>query len=149
MHMRRLPSFLHAKRMGAPYGLTLRQIQPHFRYMSSCLHTSAYFVGDKWYCLGLGGWASGSNKVMFCVTQSKGGKTGSMNMSKNSSNKAEIYGSLAPGARGARIPSYSPSSTSLVPIARKLPNGCNNVNQVALWDLQMVFNKECKEHSST
>ena len=134
-HMHRLPSFLHAKRMGAPYGLMLRWIQPCSRYMSSCLCTSAYSVGDKWYCLGLGGWASGSSKVMSCVMWSKGGKTGSMNTSENSSNKAEIYGSLAPGARGVWIPSYSPSSMSLAPIARRLPDGCNNVNQAALWDL--------------
>ena len=72
-----------------------------------------------------------------------------MNMSENSSNKAEIYGSLAPGARGVWIPSYSPSSMSLAPIARRLPDGHNNVNQAALWDLQTVFNKEHKEHSST
>ena len=61
--------------MGAPYGLMLRWIQPRSRYVSSCLHTSAYSVGDKWYCLGLGGWASGSSKVMSCVTLSEGGKT--------------------------------------------------------------------------
>ena len=86
---------------------------------------------------------------MSCVMQSKGEKTGSVNMSENSSNKAEIYGSLIPGARGVRIPSYSPSSISLAPIARRLPDGHNNVNQAALWDLQTVFNKERKEHSST
>ena len=111
----------------------------HSRYVSSCLHTSAYSVGDKWYCLGLGGWASGSSKVMSCVIWSKGGKTGSANMSENSSNKAEIYGSLAPGARGVWIPSYSPSSISLAPIARRLPNGYNNVNQAALWDFCKWF----------
>ena len=72
-----------------------------------------------------------------------------MNTSKNSSNKAEIYGPLAPGARGVQIPSYSPSSTSLAPIGRSLPNDCNNVNQTELWDLQTVFNKECKDHSLT
>ena len=91
MHMRRLPSFLCAKRMGAPYGLVLRWIQLRSRYVSSCLHTPAYSVGDKQYCLGLGGWASGSSKVILCVMQSKGGKTGSMNTSENLSNKAEIY----------------------------------------------------------
>ena len=148
-HMRKLPSFLRAKRMGAPYGLALGRIQPRSRYVSSYLRTSAYSAGDKRYCLGLGGWASGSSKVMSCVTRSEGGKTGSANTSENSSNKAEIYGSLAPGARGVRIPSYSPSSMSLAPIARRLPDGCNNVNQAALWDLQTVFNKERKEHSST
>ena len=36
------------------------------------------------YCLGLGGWASGSNKVISCVTQSEGRKTGSLNTSENS-----------------------------------------------------------------
>ena len=149
MHMRKLPSFLCAKRMGAPYGLALGWIQPRSRYVSSYLRTSAYSAGDKRYCLGLGGWASGSSKVMSCVTRSEGGKTGSVNTSENSSNKAEIYGSLAPGARGVRIPSYSPSSMSLAPIARRLPDGRNNVNQAALWDLQTVFNKERKEHSST
>ena len=77
MHMCRLPFFLHAKRMGAPYGLVLRWIQPCSRYVSSYLCTSAYSVGDKRYCLGLGGWASGSSKVMLCVMRSKGGKTGS------------------------------------------------------------------------
>ena len=147
--MHRLPSFLCAKRMGAPYGLMLGWIQPCSRYVSNYLYTSAYSTGDKWYCLGLGGWASGSSKVMLCVTQSKGGKTGSANTSEDFSNKAEIYGSLAPGARGVWIPSYSPSSTPLAPIARRLPNGHNSVNQAALWDLQMVFNKELKEHSST
>ena len=78
MHMHRLPSFLHAKRMGAPYGLMLGWIQPRSRYVSSCLCTSAYSAGDKRYCLGLGGWASGSSKVMSCVARSKGGKTGSV-----------------------------------------------------------------------
>ena len=34
--------------------------------MSSCLYTSAYSAGDKQYCLGLGGWASGSSKVILC-----------------------------------------------------------------------------------
>ena len=72
-----------------------------------------------------------------------------MNTSKNSSNKAEIYGSLAPGARGVWGPSYSPSSMSLAPIARRLLDGHNNVNHAALWDLQTVFNKDLKEHSST
>ena len=131
--------------MGSCFGW----IQPCSRYVSSCLRTSAYSAGDKRYCLGLGGWASGSSKVMLCVMQSEGGKTGSANTSENLSNKAEIYGSLAPGARGVQIPSYSPSSMSLAPIARRLPDGHNNVNQAALWDLQMVFNKEHKEHSST
>ena len=135
MHMHRLPSFLHSKRMGAPYGLALGWIQPHSRYVSSCLCTSAFSAGDKRYCLGLGGWASGSSKVMSCVTRSEGGKTGFANTSENSSNKAKIYGSLAPRARRIQIPSYSPSSTSLAPIARRLPNGDNNVNQAALWDL--------------
>ena len=92
MHMCRLPSFLHAKRMGAPYGLVLGWIQPCSRYLSSCLFTSAYSAGDKWYCLGLGGWASGSSRVMSCVMQSKSGNTSSTNTSKNLSNKAEIYG---------------------------------------------------------
>ena len=133
--MHKLPSFLCTKRMGAPYRLTLGWIQLHSRYVSSYLYTSLYSVGDKWYCLGLDGWASGSSKVMLCVTQSEDGKTGSANMSENSSNKAEIYRSLAPGARGVWIPSYSPSSKSLAPIARRLPNGHNNVNQAALWDL--------------
>ena len=50
--------------------------------------------------LGLGGWASGPSKVMLCVIWPKGRKTSSANTSKNSSNKAEIYGSLAPRARG-------------------------------------------------
>ena len=149
MHMRRLPSFLCSKRMGAPYGLALGRIQPCSWYVSSCLCTSAYSVGDKRYCLGLGGWASGSSKVMLCMMQSKGRKTGSMNMSENSSNKTEIYGSLAPGARGVRIPPYPPSSMSLDPIARRLPDGHNNVNQAELWDLQTAFKKECKDHSST
>ena len=100
------------------------------------------------YSLGLGGWASGSSKVMSCVTRSEGQKIGSANTSKNLSSKAEIYGLLAPGARGVRIPSYSPSSISLAPIARRLPDSRNNLNQTALWELQTVFNKECKEHSS-
>ena len=135
--------------MGAPYGLTLGQIQPYSRYVSSYLRTSAYSVGDKQYCLGLGGWASGSSKVMLCMAQSAGGKTGSTNMFENLSNKAKIYGLIAPGARGFWIPSYSPSSRSLDPIAKKLPDGQKNVNKAALWDLQTVFNEECKEHSST
>ena len=67
MHMRRLPFFIYAKKMGAQYGLALRQTQPCSRYVSSCLCTSAYSSGDKWYCWGLGGWASGSSKVMSCV----------------------------------------------------------------------------------
>ena len=100
MHMRRVLSFICAKRMGAPYGLVIGWIQPNSRYVSFCLCTSAYSVGDKWYCLGLGGWASGSTKVMSCVMKSEGGKTGSTNTSENLSNKAKIYGSLAPGARG-------------------------------------------------
>ena len=86
---------------------------------------------------------------MSCVMRSEGRKTGSVKTSENLSNKAEIYGSLAPGARGVWILSYSPSSMSLAPIARRLPDGYNNVNQVALWDLQMVFNRKHKEHSST
>ena len=98
MHICRLPSFLCTKRMGAPYGLMLEWIQPCFKCVSSCLYTSAYSVGDKWYCLGLGGWASGSNKVMSCVTWSEGRKMGSTNISENSSNKGEIHKSLAPGA---------------------------------------------------
>ena len=147
--MHRLPSFLHSKRIGAPYGLMLGLIQLCSRYVSSCLYTSAYSVGDKRYCLGLGGWAFGSSKVISCVTQSKGKKIGSANMSENSSNKVEIYDSLAPRARGVWGTSYSPSSTSLAPIARRLPDGSNNVNHAALHDLQMVFINDCKEHSST
>ena len=98
--MHRLLSFLHAKRMGAPYGLVFGWIQLHSRYVSSHLCTSDYSVGDKGFCLGLGGWASGPSKVMLCVMWSKGRKTSSANTSKNSSNKAEIYGSLASRARG-------------------------------------------------
>ena len=70
MHMCRLPSFLCIKRMGAPYGLMLGWIQLRSRYVSSCLYTSAYSAGDKQYCFDLGGWASGSSKVMLCVMQS-------------------------------------------------------------------------------
>ena len=127
MYMRRLPSFLYAKRMGAQYGLALGWIQPHSRYVFSCLCTSAYFAGDKQYCLGLGGWASRSSKVISYVMQPEGGKTGSANTSENSSNKAEIYRLLAPRAKGVWISSYSPSSISLAPIARRLPDGHNNV----------------------
>ena len=55
-------------------------------------------MGDKLYCLGLGGWASGSNKVIACVMHGlKLERWGSTIMSENSSNKAEIYGLLAPG----------------------------------------------------
>ena len=68
---------------------------------------SAYSVGDKRYCLGLGVLASGSSKVMLCVTRSECGKMGSTNMSENLSNKVEIYGLLAPGAKGVRGPSNS------------------------------------------
>ena len=100
MHMCRLPSFLRAKRMGALYGLASGWIQPRSRYVSSCLCTSAYSAADKWYCLGLGGWASGSSKVILCVTWSEGRKMGSMDISENLSNEAEIYRSLAPEARG-------------------------------------------------
>ena len=78
--------------MGAPYGLMLRGIQLCSRYVSSYLHTSAYSVGDKQYCLGLGGWASGSSKVMSCVMRSEGGNMGSLNTSESLSNKTEIYG---------------------------------------------------------
>ena len=148
-HMYRLPSFLCAKRMGAPYGLALGWIQPHSRYVSSCLHTSTYSVEDKWYCLGLGGWVSGSSKVMSCVMQSEGGKMGSANTSENLSNKAEIYGLLVPGAKGVQGPSNSLSSTSLAPIARRLTDGCNNINHATFYDLQTVFINDLKEHSST
>ena len=141
--------FYVQKKIGAPYGLTLRWIRLHCRYVSSCLHTSAYFSGDKQYYLGLGGWASRTSKVMSCVTQSKGRKTGSVNTSENSSNKAEIHRSLAPRTRGVQGPPCCPSSRSLAPITRRLPNGCNNVNQAAHWDLHMVFIEECKDHSST
>ena len=149
MHIHRVPLFLHAKRMGAPYGPMLRWIQPHSRYVSSCLHTSAYSVGDKRYCLGLGGWASGSSKVMSCVKQSKSRKMGSLNTSKNSFSNAKINGSLVPGARGVLGPSYSASSMPLAPIAKRLPDGHNNVNYAALCNLQTDFIKDLKEHSST
>ena len=86
---------------------------------------------------------------MSYVTQSEGRKMGSSNTSENSSNKAEIYGPLAPRAEGFRGPFYSPSSMSPAPIARRLPDGYKNVNQAALCDLQMVFIKERKEYSST
>ena len=148
-HMRKVSSFLCTKRMGAPYGLTLGWIQLCSRYVSGCLYTSAYSAGDKWYCLGLGGWVLGSSKVMLCLTWSKGGKMHSLNMSENSSNKAEINGLLAPGAKGVWGPSYSPFSMSLTPIARRLLDGHNNVNHAAHCDLQTVFIKDLKEHSST
>ena len=144
--MHRLPSFLHTKRMGAPYGLALGWIQLHSRYVSSCFCTSAYSAGDKRYCWGLGGWASGASKVMLCVTQSKGGKMGSTNTSENSSNKVEIYGLLAPGAKGVWGPSNSPSSMSLTPIARRLLDGHNNVNHAALllckWFSSMTLKRQ-------
>ena len=147
--MHRVPSFLHTKRMGTPYELLLRWIQLRSRYVHSCLHTPDYSVGDKQHCLGLGGWASGSSKVMPCVRWSKCGKMGAMNISENLSNKVEISGSLAPGARGIQGPSYSPSSMSLAPIARRPPDSHNNVNHAVLYDLQMVFIEDLKEHSST
>ena len=74
---------------------------------------------------------------------------GSANMSENSSNKAEIYASVAPRAKGVRGPSNSLSSMSLTPIARRLPDGPSNTNHAALHDLQMVFINDLKEHSST
>ena len=74
---------------------------------------------------------------------------GSTNTSENLFNKAEIYGSLAPGVKGVQGPSNSPSSTSLAPIARRLLDGRNNVNHAALHDLQKVFINDLKEHSST
>ena len=135
--------------MGAMFGLILGQIQLRSRYASSCLCTSAYSVADKWYFLGLGGWASGSNKGILCVTRFEGRKTGSMNTSENLSNKAKIYGSLAHGAKGVQGPSNSPFSTSLAPIARRLLDGCNNVNHAAHHSLQTVLINDLKEHSST
>ena len=135
--------------MGAPYGHAFGQIQLCFRYVSSCLYTFAYSVGDKQYYLSLGGWVSGSSLVISCVMWSKDRNIGSKNTSENLSNKAKIYGSLSPRARGVWGPSYSLSSTSLSPIAKRLPDSHNSVNQAALCDLQMVFIKECKEHSST
>ena len=147
--MRRVSFFLCAKKIGALYGFVLEWIQLHSRYVSSCLCTSAYSTEDKRYCLGLGGWASRCSKMMSYVMQSKGRKMGSSNMSEKLSNKAEIYGLLAPGAKGVQGPSYSPSSMSLATIGRRMPDGYNNVNQLELCDLQMVFIKDLKEHSST
>ena len=80
---------------------------------------------------------------------SKGRKPGSTKTSENLSNMAEIYGLLAPRARGVWVPSYSPSSMSLANIARRPTDGHNNVNHAALCDLQTVFIKDLKEHSST
>ena len=74
---------------------------------------------------------------------------GSANMSENSSNKAEIYRSLAPGAKGVQGSSNSPSSISLAPIARRLLDGHNNMNHATLHNLQMVFINDLKEHNST
>ena len=99
--------------------------------------------------MGLGGWASGSNKVMSCVTQSEGRKIGSMNTSENLSNKTEIYGSLAPRAGGVQGPSNSLSSMSLAPIAKRWPDDCNNVNHAAIRDLRMIYINDLKEHSLT
>ena len=108
----------YAQKEWEPHGLMLGWIQLHSRYVSSCLCTSAYFSGDKWYCLGLSDWASGSSKVMSCVTQSEGKKMSSSSMLEKLSNKTEIYGSLAPGAKRVWGPFYSPSSMSLASIAR-------------------------------
>ena len=74
MHICRLPSFLCTKRMEAPYVLALRWNQQRSRYVSSCLCTSAYSAGDKWYCLGLGGWPSVSSKVISYVMWFEGGR---------------------------------------------------------------------------
>ena len=87
--------------------------------------------------------------MIVCVIWSKGRKKGSLNMSENSFYKAKIYGSPAPGAKGVLGPLYSPSGMSLAPIARRLPDGCKNVNYSALCDLQAIFIKDLKEHSST
>ena len=83
------------------------------------------------------------------VTWSEDRKMGSSNTSENSSKKAEIYRLLSSGAKGIQDPLYSPSSTLLDPIAKKLPDGCNNVNHATLYDLLMVLIKDLKEHSST
>ena len=83
------------------------------------------------------------------MMQSEGRKTGSSTMSKNSFNKAKIYGSPAPGAKGVQGPFYSPFSILLAPIARRLPDGHNNVNHAALCDLQTVLIEDLNEHSST
>ena len=98
---------------------------------------------------GFGGWASRSSKVMLCVIWYKGRKTGSMNTYENFFNKAEIHSSLTPGAKGFLGPSYSPSSISLAPIARRPLDDHSNVNHAALCVLQTVFIKDLKEHSST
>ena len=140
--------FLRGKRKGAPYRLILGWIQPYSRYVSSRLCTSDYSTGDELYCLVLVGWASGSSKVMSCVTWSQGKNMGSLNISENSSNKAEIYRSLAPGAKGVWGPFYSLSRTLLATIARRLPDGHNNVNQAALCYLQTVYFKHLKEHDN-
>ena len=124
-------------------------IQLCSRYISCYLCSSAYSAGDEQYYLGLGGWASGPSKVMSCLMRFEGRKMGSSNTSENSFNKEKIYRPLAPGAKGVRGPSYSPSSMSLAPIARRFPDSCNSVNHVALCDLWMVFIKDLKEHSST
>ena len=144
MHMCRVPFLFCANRMGAPYRLALRWIQLRSRYVSSYLYTLGYSVGDKRYCLGLGGWASRSSRVRLCVMWSKGKKVASTNMSENLSNKAEIYGSLAPWARGVWGPSYSPLSMSLAPIARRPPDGHNNMNRATLYDLQAVLARTSK-----
>ena len=83
------------------------------------------------------------------MTQYEGRKTGSANNSENSSNKAEIYGTLEPGAKVVQGHSTSPSSICLAPIARRLPDGHNHVNHAAFHDLHMVFIYGLKEHSST
>ena len=74
---------------------------------------------------------------------------GSLNISENLSSKVEIHGSLSPKFKGFQGPSYSSSSMSLAPIATRLPHGCINVNHAVPCDLQMVFIKDLKEHSST
>ena len=68
---------------------------------------------------------------------------------RNSSNKAEIYRSLAPRAEGVQGPFYSLSSMSLAPIAKRWPDDCNNVNHEAIRDLQMIYINDLKDHSST
>ena len=92
----------------------------------------------------LGGWASRSSKVILCVTWSKGRKMGSSNTSENSSKKAEIHGSLAPGAKGVQGPFYSPSNTSLTPIAGRLLDGLNNVNHAALYNCERFSSRTSK-----
>ena len=122
------PILLACKKNGALYGLELGQIKPLSRQVSSCLHTSAYLVGKRQYCLGFHGQVVSPRRSIMCsaIKRWNNGSSKIFEYLQSNSMIARLLNSRATGGSTPQTPYLGLSSA---PVANPCPEGYKKVNQ--------------------